>query len=70
MKNNLQTAQAYFEVEADKDFAQLYAQVDAHIEALEATSPSQTLPGGTRRRTANRRSPQVRADSIFDDVDD
>ncbi|WP_262423123.1 hypothetical protein [Brevundimonas denitrificans] len=38
-KENLQIAQAYFEMENDSDFDQLYAQIDAHIEALEADQP-------------------------------
>jgi hypothetical protein len=39
-KKNRQAAQAYFEIEDNDEFDELYAEIDAHIEELEAKQPS------------------------------
>lgn len=70
-KDNLQIAQRYFEIDEDDDaFAELYAELDAHIEELEAkTSPPDGSawsppPSGSSDTQA------MAAGAIFYDVDD
>ncbi|GAD60049.1 hypothetical protein MBEBAB_2299 [Brevundimonas abyssalis TAR-001] len=68
-KENLQIAQAYFEMENDSDFDQLYAQIDAHIEALEADQPE---PDGSAWNPSSMDKSTSLSDgdgAIFDDVD-
>jgi len=68
-KENLQTAQAYFELEGDSDFDELYAQIDAHIEALEADQPEPDGSAWNPSSMDKSLSPSNEASQIFDDVD-
>jgi hypothetical protein len=68
-KENLQTAQAYFGLKDDREFDQLYAQIGAHIEALEANQPK---PDGLAWNPSSIDKPASLshgAGAIFDDVD-
>lgn len=69
LKENLQTAQAYFKLEADDDFNQLYAQIDDHIEALEAEKPEPDGSGWDPSAMNKFANSSDGTNSIFDDVD-
>lgn len=70
-KDNLQIAQRHFEIaEDDEAFSELYAQLDAHIEELEAAAPSQDSSGWTAPSVDNSAKGTAPASSIFFDVDD
>ncbi len=70
LKENLQTAQAYFEMGTDNDFARLYAQIDDHLEALEADQWEPDSSGWDPSAMKKSAPPSDGADLIFDDVDD
>lgn len=69
-KDNLQAARAYFELEQDKAFDELYAEIDAHIEYLELQQPSSRSSdwGPSSMDKAPEASPS-HASSIFHDLD-
>ncbi len=68
-KENLQIAQGYFELEDDADFNELYGQIDAHIEALEAEQPEPDGSAWNPSSMDKSAGPSDGAGSIFDDVD-
>ncbi len=69
-KENLQAAQAYFELEDSDEFRELYREIDAHIEELEAeeTSSDDSVwsPSSTAESSADASDT---AGAIFHDVD-
>jgi hypothetical protein len=68
-KENLQAAQAYFGLEDNDAFDELYAEIDAHIEELEAEQPSAESvwsPSSMEKLSA---SADSTAGAIFNDVD-
>ena len=70
-KDNLKIAQVYFELEDDDGFDELYGQLDAHIEELEAKQPSSDSSGWNPQsmdKSAN--SSSASAGVIFHDVDE
>lgn len=70
-RQNLRAAQRYFEIEEDdEEFSELYAQIDAHIEELEAAGPSRVHSGWSATRAENSAERTATANSIFFDVDD
>ena len=71
-RDNLQIAQRYFRLEEqEEEFSALYAQLDLHIEDLEATRAS---PIGSTRSSpsfdGSSGASSAMASTIFDDVDD
>lgn len=70
LKENLQTAQTYFRMETDGDFAPLYAQIDDHIEALEADQSEPDSSGWDPSAMIKSSIASGGTDSIFDDVDE
>lgn len=69
-KENLQAAQAYFELEDDDEFGELLAEIDGHIEELEAQQPEPA--GSAWSPSSMEKSPPSTPDGagvIFDDVD-
>ena len=68
-KDNMQTAQAHFELADDNEFDQLYAQIDAHIEALEALQPPPEPSGWSPSSMHKSTNPPDETGAIFDDVD-
>ncbi|WP_404471721.1 nSTAND3 domain-containing NTPase [Bradyrhizobium ottawaense] len=70
-KENIKVAQRHFEIEEDDEaFSELYAQIDAHIEELEAAAPSQVNSGWSAPSADNSAESTATANSIFFDVDD
>jgi hypothetical protein len=69
-KENMQTAQAFFELEDDDAFGELYAEIDSHIEHLEAQEPKpdSSTWSATSIEAATATS-AGEAGVIFDDVD-
>ncbi|QUD89555.1 nSTAND3 domain-containing NTPase [Phenylobacterium montanum] len=69
-KENLQAAQAYFEMEDNDEFDELYAEIDAHIESLGGEERSH----GGGWSSASMKKPESSASGtaagIFKDVDD
>ncbi|NIX77377.1 hypothetical protein [Microvirga terricola] len=69
-KENLQAAQAYFELECDEAFDELYAEIDAHIEELETRQQppdgSAWTPSSMEKSSV---APAEAAGLIFHDVD-
>src|SRR5262249_41725024 len=71
-RDNLQIAQRYFGLdEQEEEFSDLYAQLDAHIEELEATSthPDASSWNPTSLDRSSEAS-SVTASTIFYDIDD
>lgn len=69
-KDNLREAQSYFELESDEDFDRLYANIDSHIEALEAEQPAPSYSDWTRSvMEPSNQEGSNSTDSIFEDVD-
>lgn len=69
-RDNLRIAQRYFEIEdEDGEFSELYAQIDAHIEELEAAAPSPIHSGWSAPSEDNSAKGTATANSIFSDVD-
>ncbi|MDH4985043.1 hypothetical protein QEZ47_05720 [Aminobacter anthyllidis] len=69
-KENLQAAQAYFKLECDEAFDELYAEIDAHIEELEAQQ--RPLDGSAWSPSSMEKpstAPSEAAGLIFHDVD-
>lgn len=70
-KDNLQIAQRYFAIDDDDEaFAELYAELDAHIEELEAAAPAHDSSGWTAPSADRSTKATATANSIFFDVDD
>ncbi len=69
-KENLQAAQAYFGLEDNDEFGELYAEIDAHIEELEAKQPSSDGSGWSPSSMGkSSASASEAAGTIFYDVD-
>ncbi|MER8844425.1 hypothetical protein [Mesorhizobium australicum] len=69
-KENLQAAQAYFELHCDEAFDELYAEIDAHIEELEAQQPSpDSSAWSPSSMEKSKVLPSDTAGLIFHDVD-
>ncbi|WP_316203626.1 hypothetical protein [Bradyrhizobium sp. SZCCHNS3051] len=68
-KDNLKLAQRHFKIEEDEALSELYAQIDDHIENLEAYAPSQSSRWNAPP-TDNSAKAIGTAYSIFFDVDD
>jgi hypothetical protein len=69
-KENLQMAQAYFELECDEAFDELYAEIDAHVKILEDQEPSPDSSAWSPSSMAKSSvPPSDTAGSIFHDVD-
>ena len=70
-KDNLKIAQRYFDIdENDEAFAELYAQLDAHIEELETKASSPDGSAWSPPPSDGSAIGSVAADTIFFDVDD
>ncbi len=70
-RDNLQIAQRYFEIDEDDEaFVELYAELDAHIEELEAKSSPPDDSAWTPPSSDSSDTQAMAADTIFYDVDD
>lgn len=70
-KDNLKIAQRYFKIDEDDEaFSELYAQLDGHIEELEAAKPSPDASGWSPPSPDNSAKGSATANTIFLDVDD
>lgn len=70
-RDNLRIAQRYFEIDEDDEaFAELYAELDAHIEELEAKVSSPDGSAWSPPPSSGVDTGSVAADTIFNDVDD
>ncbi len=69
-KENMQIAQAYFGLEDDDAFGELYAEIGAHIEQLEAEEPKPDSTNWSPSSLATAlNAPADGAGVIFDDID-
>ncbi|WP_145928042.1 hypothetical protein [Bradyrhizobium neotropicale] len=70
-RENLRIAQRYFEIDDDDEaFAELYAELDAHIEELEAKASSPAGSAWSPPPSGGSDTSSAAADTIFYDVDD
>lgn len=70
-RENLRIAQRYFEIDDDDEaFAELYAELDAHIRELEARASSPDGSAWSSPPSGGSDTGSVAADTIFYDVDD
>jgi hypothetical protein len=70
-KDNLQIAQRYFAIDEDDEaFTELYAQLDSHIEDLEAAKPSSDSSDWSSPSLDDSTKGSATASTIFIDVDD
>lgn len=69
-RDNLRIAQRYFEIDEDDEaFTELYAELDAHIEELEASASSPVGSAWSPPPSGGSDTGSVAADTIFYDVD-
>lgn len=68
-KENLQIAQAFFDMEDSRDFDQLYDQIDAHIDALKADQSEPDSSDWDPSKLGLSPNPSDGVGAIFDDVD-
>lgn len=68
-KENLQEARAFFQLEEDEAFDELYAEIDAHIEQLEADKPASDGSSWSPSLSDQAATASSKSGVIFDDVD-